>query len=206
MASNSTTSSTRSNSRIDWPAGFDRTSAEHREPNNNFSVSLSDAFDDLETELERIGADSYRYEFDAQQRKTDQRPYARANPDDPGFVLRWRMDDADYAVACDTHTRLRDNVRQAGLYLREKRRMENRPVETGESEFANARLPPADEDVVAGRPPAHVVLGVDPDASEAEIRDAYRERVKETHPDQGGSEDEYQRVQWAREELLAGGG
>jgi hypothetical protein len=170
-------------------------------------VSLSDAFDDLEKELERIGADRYRYEFDAQQRKTDQRPYARANPDDPGFVLRWRMDDADYAVACDTHTRLRDNVRQAGLYLREKRRMENRPVATGESEFANARLPPADGDtdaVVAGEPPAHTILGVDRDASPEKIRAAYRERVKETHPDQGGDEAEYQRVQEAREELLDG--
>jgi curved DNA-binding protein CbpA len=33
----------------------------------------------------------------------------------------------------------------------------------------------------------HDVLGVDADADEAEIEAAYRKRVKETHPDQGGS-------------------
>jgi len=202
-----TTNSDTTDSRIDWPTGWTRTPPGDRQRDSKYSTSLSKAFRDLETELDRIGVDSYRYSFDAQQRKTDQRPYTRANPDDPGFVLRWKMDGAEYAVACDHYTSLRGNVRTIGLYLQEKRRMENRPVETGESEFANARLPPADEDtdaVVAGEPPAHTILGVDRDASPEKIRAAYRERVKETHPDQGGDEAEYQRVQEAREELLDG--
>lgn len=192
---------------VDWPAGFDRTDSDDREPNRNFRVNLTEAFDDLETELDRLDVESYRYSFDADQRKTDQRPYARASPDDPSFVLRWRMDGEDYAVACDAYSRLRDNVRTVGHYLHEKRKMEQRPVETGQSEFANARLPPADTDVdvVAGPEPAHVVLGVEPDATDAEIRDAARERIKEMHPDSGGSAAEFQRVQEARETLLSEG-
>lgn len=42
---------------------------------------------------------------------------------------------------------------------------------------------------------AYAVLGVSVDATDREIRSAYRERVKEVHPDHGGDEEEFQRVQ-----------
>lgn len=43
------------------------------------------------------------------------------------------------------------------------------------------------------------VLGLDPDADEREIVEAYRDRVKEAHPDHGGSAVEFQRVKAAYE-------
>lgn len=43
------------------------------------------------------------------------------------------------------------------------------------------------------------VLRIDPDADEATIERAYRERVKEAHPDHGGSTEEFQRVRSAYE-------
>jgi curved DNA-binding protein CbpA len=48
------------------------------------------------------------------------------------------------------------------------------------------------------------VLSVDPDADEAEIDRAYRRAVLETHPDQGGTAEELQRVRKAYERLKAG--
>lgn len=45
------------------------------------------------------------------------------------------------------------------------------------------------------------VLGVDPDADQAELVEAYRRRVKETHPDRGGSAAAFQRVQTAYAKL-----
>jgi len=49
---------------------------------------------------------------------------------------------------------------------------------------------------------ARRVLGVAPDADEAAVRRAYRERAKETHPDtDGGDEDEFKRVNRAYERL-----
>jgi ferredoxin len=48
------------------------------------------------------------------------------------------------------------------------------------------------------------ILGVDPDADEAEIVDAYRERVKETHPDQGGSTEAFLAVKTAFERVENG--
>ncbi|WP_434531329.1 ferredoxin Fer [Haloarcula sp. NS06] len=48
------------------------------------------------------------------------------------------------------------------------------------------------------------VLGITPDADDGEIVDAYRERVKEAHPDQGGSAAEFQTVKTAYERLQNG--
>lgn len=48
------------------------------------------------------------------------------------------------------------------------------------------------------------VLLIDSDADEEEIEQAYRERVKEAHPDHGGSVEEFRAVRTAYEELKAG--
>lgn len=54
-------------------------------------------------------------------------------------------------------------------------------------------------------PSPYEVLGIDPDASEAEIEEAYRQRVKATHPDQGGSSRAFQLVRAAYDEITAPG-
>jgi DnaJ-domain-containing protein 1 len=51
---------------------------------------------------------------------------------------------------------------------------------------------------------ARDLLEVDPDASEEALRTAYRERVKEVHPDRGGDPEQFKRVQWAYEYLSEG--
>ncbi|MFB6135388.1 MAG: ferredoxin Fer [Halobacteriaceae archaeon] len=48
------------------------------------------------------------------------------------------------------------------------------------------------------------VLGLDPDADEADVVRAYRRRVKEAHPDQGGSAAEFEAVKAAYERLSSG--
>jgi len=48
------------------------------------------------------------------------------------------------------------------------------------------------------------VLGIEPGADDGEIVDAYRARVKETHPDQGGSVEEFRAVRDAYEHLQNG--
>ncbi|WP_142858261.1 J domain-containing protein [Salinigranum halophilum] len=49
---------------------------------------------------------------------------------------------------------------------------------------------------------AYRTLGLDPGADEAAVRSAYRERVKEVHPDRpSGDEDEFKRVNRAYERL-----
>ena len=47
------------------------------------------------------------------------------------------------------------------------------------------------------------VLGIDPDADEEEVTQAYRRRVMQAHPDHGGSRREFQLVRKAYEEITS---
>ena len=193
---------------LDWPASFERTSAADRERNRSFEATLGATTKELATEMDRMDVDEYRGEIGNAHTKSNGLPLHNANPDDPGFVLRWVDDGEQFAVACDASPQLRDNVRYVLKWVNETRMRGKRPVETGDSEFAAARLPPGDDgdgDVVAGTAtsqPAHEVLGVAPDAPVNVVESAARARKAETHPDNGGDRDEFQRVVEAEEVML----
>jgi hypothetical protein len=55
--------------------------------------------------------------------------------------------------------------------------------------------------VSRAREEAAAVLGVAPDAPPEAVREAFRQRAKETHPDSGGDEASFRRVRWAYEQL-----
>lgn len=199
----------RTDGEIDWPHWAERTAPAERERTNKFSIPTGRAIDEIEAELvNRLGVDDWRLSTAAPHRKKDGRPYADARPDDPGAVVRWSMDGEQYAVAADHYTKLRDNIRAIGLYISEKRKMANRPVKTGQDEFATARLPSGDENdvVVAGTKPPHEILGVAPDAPDATVKGAYRELLKERHPDHGGTSEEFAQLQQAKKAMLGGDG
>ncbi|WP_435063246.1 J domain-containing protein [Halobaculum sp. EA56] len=73
------------------------------------------------------------------------------------------------------------------------------PRGRGRGTTAGAAAPNA----TSGMPPgdARRTLGVDAGADQAAVKSAYRERVKETHPDSGGDEEEFKRVNRAYETL-----
>ncbi len=191
---------------IDWPPELDRTPPEERtEYPGGFRVSRSVAFQNVLDELAAWdGVTDVQLDTAAQHLKRDpNKPYANANPDDPSVVVRFQKDGEDMAAGCDRWDNLRDNGQDLYHYLHETRMQEQRGTVTAESEYEKLRLPSGDEDVAVGEPPAYVVLGVDPEATDAEVKQAYRERVKEVHPDNGGSPEAFERVQNAREAMLS---
>lgn len=202
----------RTGGEIDWPVELERTPAGERSRTHKFSVTFTQAIDDIERELvDRLGVDDWRLSTDAPHRKKDGRPYAKSNPDDPGVAVRWSMDGAQYAVAADQHTDWRDNAREIGLWLHEKRKMADRPVATAESEFATARLPPGDgeEPVVAtAAGPAsfdpHDVLEVSGSAPDEIVEAAAKRLARMYHPDSGEQPDreKFIRVQKAKVAIL----
>lgn len=183
---------------LNWPAEFERTSEHERERTSKFSVGFRSTKSDLKKGMERMEVDEWRLED------------VSGSGGDPGVVLRWQDDGQEYAVACDHYTAKGDNLRSIYLWVHETRMRAQRPVVTGEDEFAAARLPPGEEaaDVVVagdGREEApHEVLGVAPDADPEVIRAAARQLQKKHHPDRGGSATELQRVTDAKEALLDG--
>lgn len=87
----------------------------------------------------------------------------------------------------DTHPVLVEHE-LPGIHLGSRLPFETPEVDLGRDP-AERELEPYDE--------AFAVLGLHSGASESEIRRAYREKVKEAHPDHGGDEDEFRRVREA---------
>lgn len=192
-------------SELDWPREFDRTPPHERESySGGFQVTRSQAFQNVLDELRGWdGVSDVQLDSGAEHQQRDpNKPYANASFDDPGVVVRFQKDGQDMAAACDRWDNPRDNAQDLYYYLHETRLQELRGTVTAESEYEKLRLPSGNE-AEAADPPPHKVLGVARNASDDEIRDAFRERIKETHSDQGGSSDAAKRVIRAKEEMLA---
>jgi hypothetical protein len=192
-------------SRLDWPDEFERTEPRDREQYpGGFRVTRSTAFQNVLDELRTWdGVTDVQLDSAAEhQKRNSNKPYARASFDDPGVVVRFTKDGEEMAAACDQWDNPRDNAQDLYHYLHETRMQKQRGTVTAESEYEKLRLPSGDGDTVAGDPPPHVVLGVPRDASDEEVREAFREKAKETHSDTGGSTEEFKRVKRSKEAML----
>jgi hypothetical protein len=190
---------------IDWPAEFERTDPSDREAySGGFRVTRATAFQNVLDELATWqGVTDVQLDSGAEhQKQNPNKPYANASYDDPGIVVYFQKDGKDMAAACDRWDNLRDNAQDLYHYLHETRMQEQRGTVTAESEYEKLRLPSGDGDATASDPPPHVVLGVDRDASEEKVQQAFRERAKETHADTGGDTGAFKRVKRAREAMF----
>jgi hypothetical protein len=174
---------------LDWPDHIDRTPSGERTSTSKFDTSFSKTRGQLKKEMARMDVDEWRLED------------VTGSHGDPGVVVRWLKDGDEYAAACDYYTSKKDNIRSVYLWLKETRKRNDRPVETAEDNFAAARLPSGQPIEADGDLP-HEVLEVPQDATEEEVRDAYREKAKDAHDDQGGSTAEMVALNSAKEAML----
>lgn len=176
---------------LNWPDAIERTPADEREDCTKFNTGLRVTRSDLKDQMRLLDVDEWRVEE------------VSGGQGDPGVVVRWIDDGQEYAAACDAYNTKTANLREAYMWIKETRMREQRPVSTAADNFAAAALPSGDdgEGIVVAEPDPHDVLGVEPGATRDEIKEAYRERVKEAHPDKGGSNAEVKRVANAYESL-----
>ena len=116
-----------------------------------------------------------------------------------GYTVEFYLPERDVAITFDprafyaiessaTHAVLVEHE-MPGMYLGSRL-----PFETPEVEFDAESGSDPDQESIDG---AYAVLGLPAGASDTEVRRAYREKVKEVHPDHGGTHDEFQQVQEA---------
>ena len=185
-------------SMMNWPDGIERTPAADREAGSKSSTPYQETRGDLKDELRRMNANKWRLDK------------VSGSGGDPGIVLRWKKDGADYAVACDYYTTKTANLRCIYLWVNETRMREQRPASTAQDSFAAAKLPPGDGDgeatAVGGATldeAAHDVLGVQPDAPEAVVKASARQLKSKYHPDGDTPDREsFARVKQAENKLL----
>jgi len=152
---------------------------------------------DAETERERAGDERRRGEIRDYLTATGERFHERHGFD--GVTVPFYLPEREVAITFDAHDYFK--LEGEGVYtVLCEHEMPGRglgrrlPFEVDEPDWGPD---PAER---GGRAPvdaAFAELGVPTNADASEVKRAYRERVKETHPDQGGDEEAFQRVREA---------
>ncbi len=163
-------------------------------------VSLNHATGQILEELSRLGARDQVLSTNVELR-LDGLPYSnRRAPEDPGVAVYFTLNGDDLCLACDRWDRVADNLVALAKWIEATRGQERWVGESMvRAVFTGFKALPAPGET-HGIDPWHF-LGCDPEwpaeAIEAEIRAC----LKEAHPDKGGERSEWDRVQWAAEQV-----
>lgn len=107
------------------------------------------------------------------------------DPLDPGVAVYFKFDDKPVVLACDKWDRVADNIAAIASHLGALRGQERWGVGRLAQAFAGYTALPAPGQTSAAT--WWVVLGVAHNATFEQIRDAFREKARTAHPDNGGS-------------------
>jgi hypothetical protein len=193
-----------------WPTGWKRTPVPVRRranfgtkrPNDyKREMTMATATARLMTELRRLGVlDGDAILSTNLKVRLDGLPYSgQAQPADPGVACYFRLADKDRVLACDTWTRVEDNVTAIAAHIEALRAIERYGVGSLEQAFAGYVGLPAKGQTWRS------TLGFSPDAEVTKdaIEQAFRARAREVHPDvEGGSHDAMASLTAAKREAL----
>lgn len=179
---------------LSWPTIYPRTPIQKLQK-ARFEVSFAKARDELLHELELLVAKSVVISSNIPLRK-DGLPYANAKePIDKGVAVYFKLGKKPYVLACDRWDMTKDNLRAIGLHVAAMRGMERWGVGNLEQAFAGYQALPASGNNKSKK--WWEVLGVKPNASPAEIKEAYKELVRRHHPDANGTHEQMLQINWA---------
>lgn len=186
-----------------WPEGWQRTA--NRKKTAPYQVSFSAAYDDALEELRKFKAFGVVISTDVPLGRQG-RPYADADPRDPGVAVYFTRGKQQYVIASDLYDRVRFNMRAVGLALEGLRAVERSGathlLDRAFSGFA-ALPPPASTAARPWREVLNLEGFAGPEfAMRAGIDAAYKTLARTRHPDAGGSEAAMVELNRAREDAL----
>lgn len=172
-------------------------------------ISLTAALDRLENELRRFGAMHVVISTNVEPR-LDGRPRAgQRAPDDPGAVAYFSIGGKPFALACDTFTKVEQNLAALAAHIDATRAQSRYGVASAEESLqAFSALPPPATGPVAR--PWREVLGftpsfpsdLDPEDAAGVIGLKFKRLAEKHHPDKGGTVEAMAELSNARDEAL----
>lgn len=180
---------------LDWPEGHPR--AEDRR-SSRFKVGFDRAIEEARQELRRLGASGICVSTNLQLARDGwPDPRSPLKKNDPGVALYWIFGGKQHVIACDAWDRIEDNLHAITLTIaadRGKARWGCSAV-LERSMAAYLSLP-----APAKTRPWWEILGVHEESS-LEIAEAiFRTKLKQAHPDVGGSNERMAELNRAIEE------
>lgn len=160
------------------------------------SLSLADARGRLQDEVDRLGGRSAVLSTNVALRLDGLPRSGQGEPDDPGVALYFDLGGKPHVLACDTYTRVADNIAALAAHIEATRKIERLGVATAAEMFAGFQALPA-----PGATPWWSVLQVEASATPEQIEAAFKCLARERHPDRpGGSHDMMADLNRAREQ------
>lgn len=177
---------------LSWPEGWRRTRPASRSYSNFGLHSIAACADKIINEV-RLMPGSRCVISSNMRLRLDGLPYSnQRQPEDTGAAVYFRYNDKPVVFACDQWRTVEENLWAIAKHLEALRGQERWGVGNLEQAFTGYVALPAPEQWWQ-------VLGVSPEATPDEVRAAYRELARQTHPDRGGDHDKFVRVQAAYE-------
>lgn len=181
---------------LTWPTDWPRTPQYGRGAGPN-QMPASRARQLLLRDLDSMGATDVVVSSNVETRR-DGLPYASQKKiEDPGVVLYFHRKGQDIAIPCDRWHTVDANLRAIGLQIESIRRIERWGTEQmmDRAFTGYAALPAGDT--------WYEILGVSEDATRDQVKAAYHAKAREVHPDAGGSDAAFQRVEAAYRQYKA---
>lgn len=167
-------------------------------------LSIASARRRLLEEIDKITKNGQPYRVDPDKvvistnvrTRNDGLPYSNVRePEDSAVAVYFDLDGVPHCLPCDAWDRVADNLAAIAAHIGAMRGMERWGVADIRQAFSGFQaLPP-----VAGDAPSAwwVVLGVAQGADFDTVRAAYQQKRKSTHPDHGGTTEQFKAVQQA---------
>lgn len=183
---------------LEWPHGWPRTESPQR---SRFDTSFAQARDGVIDELNRMGVPDYHVVISTNiQTRRDGLPYANMRePDDKGVAVYFTLHSRQQCIPCDRWDRVKDNLQAIRKTIDALRGLER----WGADSMVNAAF----RGFAALPDPASTggehwadVLQISSDAPWPDVRDAYQRARRFAHPDAGGSNEAFNRIQAAWEQ------
>jgi hypothetical protein len=184
---------------LQWPSAWPRSEKPQR---SNFKTPLAAARDELKSELRRLGATDIVISTNIIVNLDGTYRSNQRVPDDRGVAVYFKLNGEDQCFPCDRWQYVEDNLHAVALSIQALRGLDR----WGAKEMVNAAfrgfkaLPASAIVTPFTAKPWHEVLEVSPTASIETIKAAYRVMLQKHHPDHGGSEAAFHRVQKAWDE------
>ena len=189
---------------LHWPLGRKKTD-KYQRTHSAFKTTLARARDGVIKQLDMMCAKDIviSSNVDTYKRGGQEIMYADQSKakEEPGVAVYFTWKKKQYALSCDKYNTVMDNLQAIMKTLEAIRGIERwgtgDMMEAAFDGFKSLPEPKAEDKNWCE------VLGVQPWANAEQIKEAYRKKAMEVHPDKGGSSEMFNRVKTAYEQGLS---